>query len=287
MKWFFCEFRNKKKIIIVSWISDESSAQIRAFELSKFAPTIVKVKNGRVNWLAKFREFHLPRPSRSCSVRVGGFPSRRTKKLFCTALDALPWTNELFREADRSFPCEELREERSRAVSADELAKKLERENKLGQWQRKLPTMSRKRGGNSAKRRDSKADNNELHFPSKSVRLISVANEKPLHRRIILEKREPENLLLPDRIGKVRDRAMTRIFRKLNALLEAVTLRNDRFIGVRREDYSRLIEVRNMCRDRGSKGDGRFLPAKRLLNNVKRFKTIGISREKYLKGARS
>lgn len=89
-----------------------------AHELSKFAPTIAKVKNGRANWLAKFREFHLPRPSRSRSIRVDGFPSRRTKKLFRTALDALPRTNELFREADQVFRaknCErrEFRSERS------------------------------------------------------------------------------------------------------------------------------------------------------------------------------
>jgi len=153
-----------------------------AHELSKFVPTTAKVKNGRTNWLTKFREFHLPRPSFRPCRRIS-LPVKWQRNYFAplwtrcpeqTSYSVKPTKFSVRRAAGEEIPSETI-------VPADELAEKLERENKLGQWQRKLSTMSRKRGGNSAKRRDSKADNNELHFPSRSVRLISAANEKSLH----------------------------------------------------------------------------------------------------------
>lgn len=147
--------------------------------------------------------------------------------------------------------------------------------------------MSRKRGGNSAKRRDSKADNNELHFPSRSVRLISAADEKPLHRA--------EDHPWGARTGKSapswshRENSRASDDAHISRIKCAFRSSN-----VEEWSFSSACQGRLLAADWGEKDVPRseeakvtseFLPAKRLFNNVKRVKTVGISREIYLKSA--
>lgn len=215
-----CASREEKPPDDVPRESDEGEPHCK-FALSKFRVNDSKSKK-RAGKLARevsdnrirVHRVGIPPHVRHCCHRTfssPGFFLPNKEIILHRILDASPYTNELFSENDKVFaePIVVQGGGSLRRVT-DKLAESSERERIRAVTTQ--AALTKERGGNSAKRRDSKADNNELHFPGRKAFVLIPSPPPPALSRI--EKslyrgrghprggREPENICSASRLPR-------------------------------------------------------------------------------------